>query len=431
LIENGKNIIEYESGRISNLSITVSSNLIEENHKAYVNFISSLKSPITKKTYVFQLKNYLRSSSISFSTFDELLSRNPRIIEQSIIDILIDMRHRRQLSYSSQNGFLAAITHFFSINDISLNRKKIKKFMSEAENKYEYRSYTVEEISHLLEISDEREKVIIFLLASTGMRVGAVHPLQLKDLKRWVIDEQGNYIYQFNVYSSSSKFRYYTFCTPECAMAIDRYLELRKIFGEKLIKTETGWEPSNTYLIIRSFNKKYSYHNPIPITYRSSITRNILIPKLESINLRTRNTFSKNSINTVRQHRNNLHPCHSFRIFAITQMQRAKIDKTIQALLVGHSTGLDKFYYKPQEAEILQEYLKGIDFLTINNENRLKKQIQEFEYKNKENEYLIKARLHEREEEIKILKQKFDVFQENMEKRMQQLLLKVDMQKLL
>ena len=94
----------------------------------------------------FIQKNYLRSSSISFSTFDELLSRNPRIIEQSIIDILIDMRHRHQLSYSSQNGFLAAITHFFSINDVSLNCKKIKKFMSEAENKYEYRSYAVEDL---------------------------------------------------------------------------------------------------------------------------------------------------------------------------------------------------------------------------------------------------------------------------------------------
>ena len=105
------------------------------------------------------------------------------------------MRHRKELSYSAQNVFLSALTHFFSINDVMINRKKIKKFMSESENKYEYRSYTVEEISRLLEISDEREKAIILLLASTGMRVGAVHPLLLKDLKKWVI-ENGNYVYQ-------------------------------------------------------------------------------------------------------------------------------------------------------------------------------------------------------------------------------------------
>jgi integrase len=125
--------------------------------------------------------------------------------------------------------------------------------MSESENKYEYRSYTIEEISRLLEISDEREKAIILLLASSGIRVRAVHPLHLKDLKRWIIDENGSYISQVQVYSSSSKYGHYMFCTPECALAIDNYLEFRKRYGEKLIKTETGWGPLNTYLIIRVF----------------------------------------------------------------------------------------------------------------------------------------------------------------------------------
>ena len=158
--------------------------------------------------------------------------------------------------------------------------------MSESENKYEYRSYTTEEISRLLEISDEREKVIILLLASTGIRVGAVYPLLFKGLKKWVIDENGNYIYQVQVYSSSSKYRYYTFCSPEYALAIDTYLEFRKRYGEKLVKTETGWGPANTPLIIRAFNKRSNYHNSIPITYRSTITRNILVPKLELLGLR-------------------------------------------------------------------------------------------------------------------------------------------------
>ncbi|MBA3749556.1 MAG: hypothetical protein H0X03_01405 [Nitrosopumilus sp.] len=71
---------------------------IDENHRAYVNFASSLKSPITRKAYVIRFKNYLRSPIVSFSTFDELLSRDPRLIERGIIDILIDMRHRRELS---------------------------------------------------------------------------------------------------------------------------------------------------------------------------------------------------------------------------------------------------------------------------------------------------------------------------------------------
>ena len=45
---------------------------------------------------------------------------------------------------------LAALYHFFSINDISINRKKLSKFIGEQENKYEYRSYTHDEVSRLL-----------------------------------------------------------------------------------------------------------------------------------------------------------------------------------------------------------------------------------------------------------------------------------------
>lgn len=59
--------------------------------------------------------------------------------------------------------------------------------------------------------------------------------------------------------------------------------------------------------------------------------------------------------------RGDLHPCHSFRIFAISQIQRSKIDKTIREMLVGHSTGLDSVYYKTSDEEIYLEYLKAID----------------------------------------------------------------------
>jgi hypothetical protein len=83
-----------------------------------------------------------------------------------------------------------------------------------------------------------------------------------------------------------------------------------------------------------------------------------------------------------KQHRNDLHPCHSFRVFAVTQMQRAKIDKTIREMLIRHSIGLDKFYFKPQEEEVFQECLKALDALSISNENRLKKQIKEIENSN-------------------------------------------------
>jgi hypothetical protein len=71
VIVNGKKITGYESVGLSDPSLVTISNSIDENHKAYVNFVSSLKSQITRKAYVIRLKNYLQSPSISFSTFDE------------------------------------------------------------------------------------------------------------------------------------------------------------------------------------------------------------------------------------------------------------------------------------------------------------------------------------------------------------------------
>ena len=62
-------------------------------------------------------------------------------------------------------------------------------------------------------------------------------------------------------------------------------------------------------------------------------------------------------------------------------MQRAKVDKTIREMLVGHSTGLDSVYYKASEEEIYLEYLKAIDNLTISNANKSKQIRKENEQK--------------------------------------------------
>lgn len=62
-------------------------------------------------------------------------------------------------------------------------------------------------------------------------------------------------------------------------------------------------------------------------------------------------------------------------------------------------------YYKPTEKEILEDYLKAIDLLSINNNQKIfEKEIIELKEKSQDNEYIIKAKLHEKDEEIKELK---------------------------
>ena len=104
-------------------------------------------------------------------------------------------------------------------------------------------------------------------------------------------------------------------------------------------------------------------------------------------------------------------------------MQRAKIDKTIREMLVGHSTGLDSVYYKPQEEEILEEYLKAVDLLTINNEYRLQKQLDQYKKKSEEIQEI-------RQQLDKNYENKIESMKIEMENKFKQLVEKINVAKL-
>jgi integrase len=96
------------------------------------------------------------------------------------------------------------------------NKRKIKRFLPPDEStRQEDRAYTQKEIRDRLLKSDERSRVLILLMTSTGMRIGVPSSLQLGDLTR--IPEYK--LIDF-VYGRSKRDKYYTFCTPECAAAI-------------------------------------------------------------------------------------------------------------------------------------------------------------------------------------------------------------------
>jgi hypothetical protein len=60
-------------------------------------------------------------------------------------------------------------------------------------------------------------------------------------------------------------------------------------------------------------------------------------------------------------------------------MVMAKVNPVCKELLLGHraSIGLDDNYFRPNPDEVLQEYLKATDLLTINESNRLKRKVEE------------------------------------------------------
>ena len=72
---------------------------------------------------------------------------------------------------------------------------------------------------------------------------------------------------------------------------------------------------------------------------------------------------------------------------------------------MGHNIRVLGSYYKPTEKEVLEDYLKASGLLTIkNNQTLLESQINELKENSKNNEYIIKAKLHVKEEQIQELK---------------------------
>jgi integrase len=114
------------------------------------------------------------------------------------------------------------------MNDIVLNSKKLSRYLGEHQRaNHKDRAYTTEEIAKMLEIADKRMKAAVLLMASTGMRMGAVPQLKIRDLQ-YIEKYQ---IYQIIVYEGHTT-EYTTFCTPEASIAINSYIEYRERSGE-------------------------------------------------------------------------------------------------------------------------------------------------------------------------------------------------------
>jgi hypothetical protein len=73
---------------------------------------------------------------------------------------------------------------------------------------------------------------------------------------------------------------------------------------------------------------------------------------------------------------------HDFRNFFVTQLAESGVDYVIRKMLAGHDVELDENYFKPSLDFMLGEYRKAIDALTINPENRLKREVTALQERN-------------------------------------------------
>lgn len=293
---------------------------------------------------------------------DLLAETDARIIEQQIINFIIKMTENGK-HYSSLHNYVTAVLSFYKINDVVLNTNKISKFMPEQTRIKKDRAYTHEEIERLLEIADERIRVIILLMASTGMRIGALPDLRLRSLEK--VTE--NY-YKITVYENFKQ-EYFTFCSNECLIAIDSYLDFRKRYGEIL--------GPDSFLIREQFDVRDQFAISSPKKTKSHTLSYKLMDIASRVGIRKKEQLMEGQTPADGASlRKEVAIAHGFRKFFTTQLVNSNVNSEIREMLLGHKIGLASAYYRPTEQEMYREYEKAIDNLTIDPSNRLRRKVE-------------------------------------------------------
>jgi integrase len=323
--------------------------------KGYDSFINAIKSPKTKIAYAQSLRRYLNHRKLT-EVDNLLLEQNPRLIESQIVDYVMTLRSEG-IAFATIQFLVAPIITFYSLNDVVLNKRKISRYFGEYKKRVRDRAYTSEEIWKALQIADQRMKVIILMLTTTGQRIGSLGDITLGNLTR--NEEFG--IYQVTVYEGTNN-EYHSYTTRECAAAIDDYLAYRQRSGERV--------SASAPLIREQFDSTDVLQARRPQHMNTNAIRRSLGYHLVKCGIRS--VEHPQEPNSTKRVRKDVALGNAFHKYAISCFVRAKVNHEVRQMLVDHKGGyLDESYLRLSEEEILSEYMKAEPYLTLDPNVRL------------------------------------------------------------
>ena len=379
----------------------------------YSRFKMALKSKEVQRQYPNLLERFLdfckfegldvEQKAIKFSRFAKSKSQDE--VEDLVIRFVLFQKERvdkEEITSGTLRNYIKAVKLFCKMNRISIFWDIISRSLPKVKQHANDRIPTLDEIKKLIEYPDRRIKLIVLLSLSTGIRVGAWDYMKWKHITP--IENENDVIVaaKLVVYPNEPE-EYFTFMTPEAYNAVKEWTDFRASFGEEI--TGESWILRNTWQKVKP---RYSHRIGLakyPKQLKSTGIKTLVGRALQIQGIRTKLDLGNGEKN------HEWKTLHGFRKFFKTQTERVMKSLNVE-ILMGHDIGLANSYYKPSEQDLLEDYIKSVDLLTIHGDkSKLEKQVKELKEKSKDSDYLIKAKLQEKEDEIKNIKKQFDSMQ--------------------
>jgi len=396
----------------SKLSVAIAQKEQEEEDPLSV-FLYALKAPESKRQYPKRLKvflDYLQLEGSVRKQAIDLLARaiqNPQWLQSSLMKFIVFQKQRAdngEISYSTIGNYYKATKLFCEMNSNApiVNWKKIARGIPAGRKASNDRAPTVEELKKLSEYPDRRMKPIVYVMCSSGIRLGAWDYFQWKHVTSITNDNGDIIAAKLLIYPGDAE-EYYCFITPEAYIALKEWMDYRLDHGE--IITENSWLMRDLWQTTdMNYGAKFGVAT-YPKRLKSSGIKSLLERAIRAQGLCKPLPKGMN--------RREWKGVHGFRKFYKSRAEQLMKPINVE-ITMGHDIGVSASYYKPTEREVMEDYLKAVDSLTINTDKVvLQKQVAELKEKSKDNEYIIKAKLQEKDEQIKTMKEQMRSMQES------------------
>lgn len=283
-------------------------------------------------------RNYRTSLNILVNRygldFEKLLTK-PKTHGQQVIDTILE----NDSASVSIHAHIASMKALLRAYDLEHGIKW--KYPKQRERKYRDRLPTVAELKYILNNASLKQKVILLLLISSGMRIGSLEHLRLKDFT--YNDEHG--LVKINVYSTKTRHQYTTFATKE----------FWDIFQQWISELKNNNEIDDNSLIF----EKYYFSNK----GRKKIVKNWWTTRMSAelnIRLFDRCELLERNDGILK------FTAHTLRKFFKTACVVSGIPELYSELMLGHKSGIQQTYFRPSDEMMMMEYKKVAERLTIN-----------------------------------------------------------------